>query len=114
MLETIESTIRNTDKRSSGSNDSTDTINRRRESAKFLDANSEEDDDFTTHWSVQGKGNRKAQQRCWGFDTGETDYSIYDVAINGSALKVDKGRMEQEEQCLHGQHRKGRHIIAII
>lgn len=47
VLETVESTIRNTYKRSSGSNDSTDTINRRRESAKFLDANPEEDDDFT-------------------------------------------------------------------
>ena len=60
------------------------------------------------------EGQQKGTTKVLRFDTGETDYSIYDVAINGSAIKVDKGRMEQEEQCLHDQHRKGRHIIAII
>ena len=50
MLETIESTIREYnkgDRYSTGSNESTDSIKRRRDARKALNGNMEEDDEFT-------------------------------------------------------------------
>lgn len=50
MLETIESTIREYnkgDRNSSGSNESSDSIKRRRDASKALNGNMEEEDEFT-------------------------------------------------------------------
>ncbi|RVW28361.1 ATP-dependent DNA helicase Q-like 4A [Vitis vinifera] len=106
VLETIESTIKEyykTDKNSSSSNDSTDTIKRRRESAKVLDANPE-DDDFTKSTDrSRGRAMKRHNKGGEANNTRETDYynqcidddldfddSNCDVAINGSAPKVDR------------------------
>lgn len=106
VLETIESTIKEyykTDKNSSSSNDSTDTIKRRRESAKVLDANPE-DDDFTKSTDrSRGRAMKRHNKGGEANNTRETDYynqcidddldfddANCDVAINGSAPKVDR------------------------
>lgn len=107
VLETIESTIKEyykTDKNSSSSNDSVDTTKRRRESAKVLHANPEEDDVFTKSTDrsrvramkrpkKRGEVNNIVEtyyyNQCLDDDLDFED-STCDVAINESASKADR------------------------
>ena len=108
VLETIESTIKEyykTDKNSSGNNDSTDTIKRRRDSVKVLDANANEDDDFTK--STDRSRGRAVKRHNKGSEVNniretedyynqcidddlDFDDSICEAAINESASKADR------------------------
>ncbi|OAY39796.1 ATP-dependent DNA helicase Q-like 4A isoform X1 [Manihot esculenta] len=106
LLETIESTIRehhNTDKNSSGSNDSTDSIKRRRDATRAAKLNVEEEDDFTKSTGRSKKRAAKLQNKDTEvYNARETDQnqcldddldfedSCYDHETNGSAVEADK------------------------
>lgn len=106
LLETIESTIRehhNTDKNSSGSNDSTDSIKRRRDATRAAKLNVEEEDDFTKSTGRSKKRAAKLQNKDTEvYNARETDQnqcldddldfedSCYDHETTGSAVEADK------------------------
>ncbi|KAF2319851.1 hypothetical protein GH714_019616 [Hevea brasiliensis] len=106
LLQTIESTIREyykTDRNSSGSNDSTDSIKRRRDATRAPNGNVEEEDDFT---KSTGRSKKRAA-KLHNADTEvyncrETDHnqcldddldfedSYHDQETNGAEIEAEK------------------------
>lgn len=96
MLETIESTVNEyykKEKSNSSSNDSTDSIKRRRDANRGCDANVEEHDDFTRSTGRSKKRVAKEQNKMADISNyidDDQDFYDYDFEMNGSDMKADQ------------------------